>query len=406
MTAVACLKIFVADELQAADPERIANLTAKVAGAYFETTWLWPRRYGQVAPHSFVLADPRATALDARELQGLARDLQHKLFGDVGDGEITLLMFEGNQADIMRFSGMTAKELSAILSGEDDGLLAGRVCRITTDEVTSIVPKDGPVTGQPSMEQLAQEAPTPEPARVVYRGVYHTGRETFIGNVAVWRETPTANYGFEPVRADGDQPEYDIPTLEGGLEAVRGLSVGIMFFPISFSSIVKMSTRAELLPWLEALPRAKRGQLAAAVYETPRAPSFWALSQLKTYLEPFFGRIDLRVTDPAFQIDDLPPGLADSVTLVLPKTTEAARLKAITRFMKEAPVYQRRRVRQGISDVTTKRELNSCIEYAAPFLTGPAVTDMLEKPARGVACPVLDLPLHDWSQQQADFGTE
>src|SRR3954469_12460170 len=111
MTAIACLKVFVGDELRFADNDTMAGLVAKGAGAYLETTWLWPRRFGLVAPFSFVLADPRATRLDARELQVLARDLQHKLFGDKGEGEIALLMFEGDQADVMRFAGIAAHQV-------------------------------------------------------------------------------------------------------------------------------------------------------------------------------------------------------------------------------------------------------------------------------------------------------
>ena len=308
MTALACLKVTIGEELRFGDNETMAAVVAKVAGAYLETKWLWPRRFGMVAPFSFVLADPRASQLDARELQALARDLQHKLFGDTGEGEIALLMFEGDQADVMRFAGIPAAQVAALLAGEDDGSLLGRVCKITPTEVSSIVPKGGPVAGAPPMEDLAREPATPSPARVGYRGVFHTGRQIFIGNVAVWREESAATgFGFEPPTADGDVAEHDIPTLRGALAALDKLEVGVVFFPLSFSTLIKPSARAELTPHLAKLPKARRGQLAAAIYDTPRAPSFSALSQIKRYLDPYFCRIDLRVTDPAFQIDDLPP---------------------------------------------------------------------------------------------------
>ncbi len=87
---------------------------------------------------------------------------------------------------------------------------------------------------------------------------------------------------------------------------------------------------------------------------------FPALSQIKRYLDPYFSRIDLRVSDPAFQIDDLPPAAAASVTLVLPTATEAVRLAAIARFMRENLAYRRKGVWQGIGDVRTRRELNAC----------------------------------------------
>ncbi|MGH1557576.1 hypothetical protein ACRAWD_06475 [Caulobacter segnis] len=76
MTAIACLKIFVGEDLRFGDSETMATLVAKIAGAYLESAWTWPRRYGLVATYAFVLADPRATRLDANELQRMARDLQ------------------------------------------------------------------------------------------------------------------------------------------------------------------------------------------------------------------------------------------------------------------------------------------------------------------------------------------
>jgi hypothetical protein len=402
MTAIACLKVFVGDELRFADNDTMAGLVGKVAGAYLETTWLWPRRYGLVAPFSFVLADPRATKLDARELQALARDLQFKLFGEKGECDIALLMFEGDQTDVMRFAGIHGAQLKALLEGKDDGTIAGRVCRITPTEVSSVVPQGGPVCGAPTLEELAALT-SPEdvagpPARVGYRGVYHGPRQVFIGSVAVWRQAqvPSA-FGFTPSRVEADRAEDDFPTLAAAAEALAAVPVGVIFFPISFSNIVKPGARAQLLPHLEALPRGSRARLAAAIYDTPRAPSFSALSQVKRALEPYFSRLDLRVTDPAFQIEELPGDLASSVTLVLPQADEPTRLAAVSRFLRDAPVYRRKQVWQGVTDVRTRRELNFCIEQHAPFVTGQAVTDLLEKPVGATQLPWLNLPLHDWS---------
>ena len=401
MTAMACLKIFVGDELRFTDAESLSALVAKVAGAYLETTWKWPRRYGVVAPFSFVLADPRAERLDARELQALALSLQHKLFGDRGDGEVTLLTFEGDQTDLMRFASATAAQLKGLLAGEDDRAFAGRICKITPTDVASVAPRGGPVAGEPPMEVLGAQASVAAPARAAYRGVFHTQREVFVGSVAVWREAGcVSTFGFEPPAATPDsEPGQDIPTLQGARTAMDRLVSGVMFLPISFSTLVKPSARAELTPHLETLSAALRPRLAAAIYDTPRAPSFSALSQIKAYLDPFFGRIDLRVSDPAFQVDDLPPGVAASVTLTLPAGPEMVRLAAISRFMRDAAGYRRKRVWQGVTDICTRRELNACIEHAVPFVTGPAVTDLLETPAPVTPCSALHLPLHDWSGQ-------
>jgi len=45
MIALACLKIMVGDTLMFAGADH-AGLVAKVAGVYLDSTWLWPRRYG------------------------------------------------------------------------------------------------------------------------------------------------------------------------------------------------------------------------------------------------------------------------------------------------------------------------------------------------------------------------
>lgn len=399
MTALACLKIFVGEDLCFTDSDSMAALVAKVAGAYLETAWAWPRRYGLVAPFSFVLTDPRAERLDGRELQALALALQRKLFGDRGDGDVTLLTFEGDQNDVMRFAGASTHLLKSLLNGEDDGLFAGRICKISPTGVESLAPRGGPVEGLPPMEVLRAQAPVVAPARTAYRGVFHTQREIFVGNIAVWREVGSVSaFGMEPPpMTDLIQAEHDIPNLRSACLALERQDSGMMFLPLSFSTLVKPSGRTELTPFLNALPAALRGRLAAAIYGAPRAPSFSALSQIKRAIEPFFGRIDLGVSDPAFQVDDLPPDLAASVTLTLPAGLEAVRLAAISRFMRDAAGYRRKRVWQGVTDVRTRRERQACIEAGVPFITGPAVTELLETPAAVQHCPVLHLPLHDWS---------
>jgi len=402
MTALACLKIMVGEDLRFADADAMAALVAKVAGAYLETKWRHPRRYGLVAPFSFALADPRATLLDARELQALARDLHVKLFGQSGDGEVSLLMLEGDKAEVMRFASMPPHQLKALLDADDLGDAIGRVCRITPQGVTSLVPLGGPVVGEPPLETLQDLAPAPSPRpRVAYRGVFHASRELFIGNFAVWRADETVADPFEidsAASAHGREADHDIPILESAREVLRRQDAGVMFFPISFSTLIKPSARDQLLPHLKALPRAARARLAAAVYDTPRAPSFSAMQAIKAFLTPFFARLDLRVADPAFRVEDLPPDFASSVTLILPDGGEGVRLSAANRFLREAQTYNRKRILQGISELRTRRELNACIEQKTPFLTGPAVTDLLEAPTPVTPCSSLHLPLHDWSQ--------
>ena len=124
----------------------MADLVAKVASSYLESRWLWPRRYGLVAPFAFVLADPRVTLLDPRELQALAAELHNKLFGQESDGDVTLLTLEGDQSEVMRFAGASRAEIGALLRGETDGV-SQRVCKITRHDVVSVNPAGGPIAG-------------------------------------------------------------------------------------------------------------------------------------------------------------------------------------------------------------------------------------------------------------------
>ncbi|MGH1557575.1 hypothetical protein ACRAWD_06470 [Caulobacter segnis] len=52
------------------------------------------------------------------------------MFGSKGEGEIALLMFEGDQNDVMRFASANSETLKALLAGEQSGEFAGRIRRI------------------------------------------------------------------------------------------------------------------------------------------------------------------------------------------------------------------------------------------------------------------------------------
>ncbi len=400
MTAIACLKVFVGEELRFADSEAMAALVAKVAGAYLETTWVWPRRYGLVAPFSFVLADPRATALDARELQKLAADLQFKLFGEKGSGDIALLMFEGDQTDVMRFASTHGDALKALLAGEDDGLFAGRICKITPSGVSSIAPPGGPVEGAPPAEELA--AIEPEPPRggiddlldaphskAGWWAIYYLQKERFVGSGVDFRAAWDGDFGA--TTSDSDTAR-DMACLAAAQAAMQTIPTGYMFLPFSFSAMVKPSLRETYRSHVEKLPKAMRPRLAASVNDVPREPSYGAVTQIRTFLQPYFSLIDLHVKDPGFNVESLPVGAVNSVTLVLEGQDERARLSAISRFLKELEVYRAKRVWQGVAGVQNLKELDLCRRLKAPFLSGPMVAPFADKPAGDIAWPPLNLP--------------
>jgi hypothetical protein len=395
MTAIACLRIVVGESLQFTDADSLADLVSKIAAAYLETRWSWPRRYGLVAPFAFVLADPRATQLDPRELQVLAAELHQRLFGHESAGEVSLLSFEGDQQEVMRFAGANDKELRAFLRGETDKFGGGRLCRITPDEVVSLHPAGGSVVGDPPYEALLQED---FDAGLVFRGVYDSRKETFIGSVAVWQD---ANMLSDSA---ADLLERDREVVRAAAAAALDIEQMRLFIPISFSTLVKPSARKALAMSFEPLPAKIRRRMVAVVYETPRSPSFQALTEMRKFLEPHVGSLGLQVTDPDFQIDSLPPNLATSITLRLQGPDENVRLQAISRFLKQSDAYARKRVLQGVDNVRSRRELQACLKHGAPYLTGPAITGVLDRPLEPTPCPVFNLPLHDWSHSSADAG--
>lgn len=399
MTAVACLRIMVGEELLFADEATMADLVAKVASSYLDSRWLWPRRYGLVAPFAFVLADPRVTLLDPRELQALAAELHHKLFGEESAGEVTLLTLEGDQSSVMQFAGATRQALRALLSGEIEGVSA-RVCKITRDEVTSIVPAGGSVVGDPPYETL--DALSPPPARATFRGVYHLPKQRFVGSTLIWQSAGHDVRSGELRPAGAARVERDLAGVAAAEEALAAMSAGRLFVPVSFSTLIKPSSRSALNAALQVLPKALRSRLAASVYDTPRSPSFGGLTQVRKILSPHFEVVDLCVTDPAFQIDYLPPDLARSVTLMLPEGGEKPRLNAIAAFFKEAAAYRRKGVLQGVTDVRSRRELGACLRLAAPFVSGPAISDLMEEPVGGALAAESGLPLRAWHAAPQD----
>ena len=397
MTAIACMRIMVGDRLQFVGSGSVADLVAKVAAAYLETRWSWPRRHGLVAPFAFVLADPRAIALDPRELQVLAAELHQRLFGQDGEGEVSMLTFEGDQRAVMQFAGANEKELRAFLRGETDQFGAGRLCRITRDDVVSLHPAGGPVVGDPSYESLARED---VPSGLAFRGVYDSRKEIFIGSVAVWHEAGAPTFFTAADAAASDVAElidHDLRVVRSAVEAAADVEQTRLFIPISFSTLVKPRARTALAAIFEPLTAKTRRRLVAVVYETPRSPSFQALMQVRKFLDPHVGSFGLQVTDPDFQIDSLPQNLATNVTLSLPASDENVRLQAIGRFLKQSQAYARKRVLQGVDNLRTRRELQACLKHGAPYLTGPAISAVLDQPLTPRACPIFNLPLHDWS---------
>src|ERR1700744_3848248 len=116
--AMACLRVSILAPPGAEQAEDLQLLVAKVINAFLQSRWEWPRRFEQMTPYSFVLTDPRADRMDKRGLRALASELQLKLFGSDGEGEVSLLLFEGSDLEVHRFAKLSIADVDRMAAGD------------------------------------------------------------------------------------------------------------------------------------------------------------------------------------------------------------------------------------------------------------------------------------------------
>jgi hypothetical protein len=403
--AMACLRVSVLSPPGGQDERELQTVVAKVINAFLQSRWEWPRQFEQMTPYAFVLTDPRADRMDKRGLKALAVELQLKLFGSDGEGEVSLLLFEGPDMEVHRFARLSVDDVERMLAGEPlqppfEGTLDHIIADLARD--------DGPVwSGGPDASDdfeavAARPAPPPrKPSRYepVYAGLYLTSTQSVFGSLALARR-PRRDRWVHPDLSTAEAlaglpaEQFDEGCVDSVLEALRRRATGLLFVPISFSSLVRPSGRRAYARFLCHLPAEERVRLGAAIYDTPRVPSYFALSNIRRFLDPFFGELNLQVRDPAFEVERLAPEMVSSVTLALPPEREPAeRLAAIRRFMQKRDVYKKKRIWPGVSPLANKAELEACLALRVPVLGGPAIAELATDPidARSVAPEALPL---------------
>ena len=118
--AMACLRVSIHGAPQGHTASDLQTLVAKLINAFLETRWQFPRQFEQMTPYAFVLSDPKAAKMDRRALKALAAELQLKLFGadGDGDGEVSLLVFEGSDVEVHRFARLPGEDVERFMDGE------------------------------------------------------------------------------------------------------------------------------------------------------------------------------------------------------------------------------------------------------------------------------------------------
>jgi hypothetical protein len=402
--AMACLRVSILSPPGGQKAEDLQLLVAKVINAFLQSRWEWPRQFEQMTPYAFVLTDPSADRMDKRGLKALASELQLKLFGSDGEGEVSLLLFEGSDMEVHRFARLTADEVERVLAGEGlhpplQGVLDHIAAEMTRDGRPARAASIEAGDVEPAPERFAPAPRRPGRYESIYAGLYLTSTSSFIGSLALSRRPRRDRWLYPDLSAAEALPGlaaeiFDEGCVESALEALAQGATGLLFVPLSFSSLVRPSGRRSYARFLCHLPAEERIRLGAAIYDTPRVPSYFALANIRRFLDPFFGELNLQVRDPAFEVERLGPEMVSSVTLALPPEREPAeRLAAIRRFMQKRDAYKKKRIWPGVSPIANKAELEACLQLRVPVLGGPAVSVLGSEPVGAGGAGLEALPL-------------
>lgn len=446
MTAIACLRIlFTADgESQPGDiPKHKAQ---GVADAFLKARWRKPRKCGAVAPLAFVIADHNAEHLDPTEVQGLAAELEKVLFPGRPIGQIALMTFEGDEQAVLKFAALTQPELRGLMNGEGYEGDAGRVHVITADSIdgplpstraeakvyaaekadakrasgglatattiekeptpvaaapistappvieppkaAAIAPEPVPVIEPPKAKAApppaakkaeAKVAPPPPPAETGWWGVYDLSQSVFVGSAIGMRSDLLG----PPPEDDAKLLKRDLVCLTDAQAALKKGPYGEIHVPFGFWNLTTPSSQEAYKGRLSRYPLDQQPRLVATIYATPREASLGMLQQMRAFLKSSFAKFDVRVSDPTFPIQGLPPELVDTITLVLDGETEHDRLKQILKFVERKSGYAAKGVVQALAGVSSSVELEAAKAGGIALVQGLAVTELLDNPIGG-----------------------
>ncbi|MBO9545988.1 hypothetical protein [Caulobacter sp.] len=445
MTAIACLRIlFTADgESQPGDiPKHKAQ---GVADAFLKARWRKPRKCGAVAPLAFVIADHNVEHLDPTEVQGLAAELEKVLFPGRPIGQIALMTFEGDEQAVLKFAALTQKELRGLMNGEGYEGEPGRVHVITADSIDGPLPstraeakvyaeekaaektasggmttattieKEPPpaaksaapistiptaveapkVTPEPvpvaspakvapapapaAKKAEAKVAPPPPPAETGWWGVYDLAQGAFVGSTIGMRSDLL---GPAP-EDDAKLLKRDLVCLTDAQAALKKGPYGEIHVPFGFWNLTTPPSQDAYRSRLSRYPLDQQPRLVATIYATPREASIGMIQQMRAFLKSSFARLDVRISDPTFPIQGLPPELVDTITLVLDGETEHDRLKQILKFVERKSGYAAKGVVQALAGVGSSVELEAAKAGGIALVQGLAVTELLDNPIGG-----------------------
>lgn len=400
MPASACLRILLdlSDE-QFAKLDALGPLVSKVTSAFLETRWSWPKRHAVVTPFSFMLTDPKAMEVDVARLERLAEELQLKLFGTSNGGDVMLVLHEGEEADTAQFVKMGHAELKkAIKAPIGPTPFGGRLMTLAAATDLSQGMRWEELTRLPAEADSTAGGTTDTAGATTYRSIYCPPRQTFVAD-HIFTTPMTASSRLSLIDGVDELPgaqaeEFDIASITAAAWMLEEAAfVGALYVPVCFSSLMRRSVRENYEDFFARFLEGKRRRLVAAIYDTPRSPGFQAFAQFQASLGPYFGSIDLQITDPGFEIEHVPAGAVTSVTLRLPEAESRVRMAALKRLTERRDDYKRRQIWPAITNVRTRAELQACVRERTPFISGSAVCGLMDRPVGRLACESTHLPL-------------
>lgn len=442
MNEFACIRILFQAPGGARETEHLCGLIGRFTEHFLDQRWRLPRRYEPLARTCFLLIDPVAKNRDLKELAELANDLQVRLFGSSQQGAVQLFALWGTSDEIAEFNAFSDRDLELLIANPGGHWLAGRMVRFgatSNGEVTaSLVGGDeasadpviraamsafaasqtGSTAGSPgapmgaksssgtiarnalSSSALSSGATAPGAFRAAsgatHRGVYFTPRSAFFGSIVA----PTNDPAGRPCRfldawktpTGADELDFDQLTLRVAQAALRQDVPGVAYVPLNFATVITRMRFERLRGELDRLTMFPRNRLAATLYGVPSSPPSGSLSLVIEALRNAFGVIDVQAPTPDFLCPAFVPNCARSITFVSQAKAPAKRAAEIEAFLQRLPEFKAAKLWVTVGQVQTPEELELCLRLKAPFVFGPAVSDVQDQPFRLDAVAADRLP--------------
>ncbi len=381
MSGMACLRICIEHGARLVGGGVTPARIERPAILYLEAHWKAPRRQGRVSPGAYVLVDPQVSQLDGEELRRMASDLQLRLFGTEGRNDLCMFSFDGDEAAVLEFARLSEDELLAMRDGAPPPP-EGRTRLIRGSEVTELS------KGYQSVPAPRPVEPAAPAARICWRGVYMVAAQRFSGSTTqmIVKAKETAPLD------DAEHMARDFACLDVAVAAARQrpdvhLTVGLRLW-----SMVRVSLRDAYQARLTALEPQVAARLSFMIYDMPREMPFSAINPIKDLLHPVSKQLIVRVNDPEFYVQTLQEGLVQGVVLNLEGELDPQRLAAVQRFLSQRPQYAARKLRQGVSGLRSRRELELCRDMGAYLALGPVVSALVDAPVAETPYALTDLP--------------